>query len=424
VNTLRAKLAVLLTVVIISVITGSTAVLIYLFDPPDERQSIGPLVAQIELMERAIRDAPTLVNIQQTPAGGKVEPDLTAWLRDALKDRGSPRDVVVSRKDDLPLLSIPVDRGWIVLQIPDLPPSGGIFRLLLIWLAVIALGALAVALFFANRMVKPLVLLERAIESVGPDALLPELPITGPAEVRVAAKALNSLSGRLKVAMDSRMRLVAAAGHDLRTPITRMRLRAEFVKEDEDRMMWLKDIDELGRIANSAIVLVREESGISAPESLRLDMLIFELVDELRTLSYDVTITRSTDVLVRANRTGLSRAFRNLIINAATYGIRARVAIDSAPSEAIVVICDDGPGIPPAMIGQVFEPFFRTNLARTKQFDGAGLGLTIANEIVQRAGGSIVIENGALRGLLQTVKLPAARMLPSEPRQACTRDSA
>jgi len=180
-------------------------------------------------------------------------------------------------------------------------------------------------------------------------------------------------------------------------------------------MMWLKDIDELGRIADSAILLVREESGKSAPESLRLDMLISELVEELRTLSYDVTITRSTDVLVRANRTGLSRAFRNLIINAATYGNRARVTIESTPSEAIVIICDDGPGIPPDMIEHVFEPFFRANLARTKHFDGAGLGLTIANEIVQRAGGSIRIENGALRGLLQTVKLPATRMLPSEP---------
>ena len=413
-NTLRAKLAVLLTVVIISVVGVSTGVLIYLFGP-DDQQAIGPLAEQVELLERVMRVSPALLNIQQKPAGGEIDGEITAWLRDALKARGIPRNVEVSRKDRLPLLSIPVDRGWIITQITDLPPGGGRFNLLLIWLAFIALGALAAALFFANRMVKPLVLLERAIESVGPDALLPELAITGPAEVRVAAKALNSLSSRLKVAIDSRMRLVAAAGHDLRTPITRMRLRAEFVKEDEDRMMWLKDIDELGRIADSAILLVREESGKSAPESLRLDMLISELVEELRTLSYDVTITRSTDVLVRANRTGLSRAFRNLIINAATYGNRARVTIESTPSEAIVIICDDGPGIPPDMIEHVFEPFFRANLARTKHFDGAGLGLTIANEIVQRAGGSIRIENGALRGLLQTVKLQATRMLPSEP---------
>ena len=408
-NTLRAKLAILIAVLIVSVVGISTSVLIYLFRPP-ERQAIDPITEQVQLLDQVARFAPALITIQQKPAGGEIDADLTRWLREALRTRGIPRDVVVSRKNDLPLLSVPVDQGWIITQVSDLPPKGGGFRLLLMWLSLIAFGALAVAFFFADRMVKPLVLLERAIESVGPDALLPELAMTGPAEVRVAAKALNSLSSRLKAAMESRMRLVAAAGHDLRTPITRMRLRAEFVEDDEDRAMWLKDIDELDRIADSAIQLVREESRDSTPESVKLDMLISELVDELRELSYDVTLTRSTAAIVLANRTGLNRAFRNLIINAATHGSRARVAVQSAPSEVTVVIDDDGPGIPPDMIGQVFEPFFRTNRARTKHFDGAGLGLTIANEIVQRAGGSITIENGPLRGLLQTVKLPTEEM--------------
>jgi signal transduction histidine kinase len=409
VNTLRAKLAILIAVLIVSVVGISTSLLLYLFKPPDER-AIDPMVEQVQLLEQVARLAPALITVRQHPAGGEIEANLTGWLREALRARGIPRDVVVSRKNGLPLLSIPVDQGWIITQVSDLPPRGGGFKILLMWLSLIASGALAVALFFANRMVKPLVVLERAIESVGPDALLPELAITGPAEVRVTAKALNSLSSRLKVAMEARMRLVAAAGHDLRTPITRMRLRAEFVEDDNDRAMWLKDIEELDRIADSAILLVREESGKSAPESLRLDMLISEIVDELRTLSYDVTLARSTAGVVRANRTGLNRAFRNLIINAATHGNRARVAVESAPSQVIVVIADDGPGIPPDMIGQVFEPFFRANRARTKHFDGAGLGLTIANEIVQRAGGSITIENGPLRGLLQTVKLPAEEM--------------
>jgi signal transduction histidine kinase len=191
-----------------------------------------------------------------------------------------------------------------------------------------------------------------------------------------------------------------------------MRLRAEFVEDDDDRAMWLKDIDELDRIADSAILLVREDSGKSAPESLRLDMLVSELVSELRLLSYDVTLTRTAPATVRANRTGLNRAFRNLIINAATYGKRARVEVDSTSSEAIVIISDEGPGIPPDMIGQVFEPFFRVNRARTKEFDGAGLGLTIAHEIMQRAGGTITIENGSLRGLLQVVKLPLEMTRP------------
>jgi signal transduction histidine kinase len=415
VNSLRAKLAVLIAVVIISMVGVMTAVLVYLLRPPDELQAIGPLADQVHLLVGVARDAPALVSIERAPAGGTVETDATAWLREVLEARGVPRDVVVSRSKRLPMLSVPVENGWLVVQITDLPPPGGVFNLILMWLALIALGAIAVALFVANRMVKPLVLLERAIESVGSDALLPELPVTGPVEVRVAAKALNSLSSRLKVALESRMRLVAAAGHDLRTPITRMRLRVEFIENDDDREMWLEDIDELGRIADSAILLVREDSGKSVPEPLALDTLISELVGDLRTLSYDVTLTSSTEAIVRASRTGLSRAFRNLMINAATHGKRARVAVQCTSSEARVVIDDDGPGIPPDLIGQVFEPFFRVHPARMKEIDGAGLGLTIAHEIVQRAGGSITIENGASHGLVQTVTLPIEHMPQSGP---------
>lgn len=408
-TTLRAKLALLIAAAIISAVGISTGALVYLLGP-DERQAIGPLAEQVQMLDRVAREAPALVSIEPKPDEGEVETDITSWLREALAARGIPRDVLVSRDArNLPMLSIPVDQGWIVKQITDLPPQGGFLSALLLWLALIAFGAIAIALFFANRMVKPLVLLERAIESVGPDALLPELAIKGPAEVRVAAKALNSLSSRLKAAMESRMRLVAAAGHDLRTPITRMRLRAEFVDNDEDRTMWLKDIDELAQIADSAILLVREESKKSVTEPLRLDVLIAAIADELRTLSYDVTLTRTDATIVRADRTSLSRAFRNLIINAATHGKRARVAVDGSSSEASVVIDDDGPGIPPDMIGRVFEPFFRAHPARIKNIDGAGLGLTIAFEIVQRAGGSITIENGHAHGLLQTVKLPLDR---------------
>lgn len=414
-TTLRAKLAMLIAAAIVSAVGISTGVLVYLLGP-DERQAIGPLTEQVHFLERVAREAPALVSIKPKPDEGEVETDITSWLRETLATRGTPRDVLVSRDArNLPMLSVPVDQGWIVKQITDLPPQGGFLNALLLWLALIAFGAVAIALFIANRMVKPLVLLEKAIETVGPDAVLPELVVTGPAEVRVAAKALNSLSSRLKIAMESRMRLVAAAGHDLRTPITRMRLRAEFVDNDEDRTMWLKDIDELARIADSAILLVREESSKSATQPLRLDMLVSEIADELRTLSYDVTLTRSAATVVRANRTSLSRALRNLIINAATHGRRARVAVESTSSEASVVIDDDGPGIPPDMIGQVFEPFFRVHPARTKNIDGAGLGLTIAHEIVQRAGGSITIENGTAHGLLQTVKLPVDHMPQSRP---------
>lgn len=415
-NTLRVKLAVLIAVTIISVVGITIVARVYLLGLPDERQAIGPMVSQVELLEQVARAAPSLLSIQPQPGEGQVDADLTSWLREALAERGAPRDVLVTRtaSRDLSMLSIPMGGGWLVTQLTDMPPPGGIFNAIVVFFALFALGAIAIAIFFANRMVKPLVLLEKAIESVGPDALLPELPVSGTVEVRVAAKALNSLSSRLKAAMESRMRLVAAAGHDLRTPITRMRLRAEFVENADDRAMWLKDINELARIADSAIELVREDSRKSKPEYLKLDVLVADIVDELHALSHDVTLTRTVSSVVRADRVSLSRAFRNLIINAATHGRRARVAVETTPLETTIIIDDDGPGIPTELLDRVFEPFFRVHPARMKETDGTGLGLTIAHEIVQRAGGSISIENGALRGLVQIVRIPAASMANHE----------
>jgi signal transduction histidine kinase len=295
-----------------------------------------------------------------------------------------------------------------------MPPQGAPWRGLARWLLLITFGATAIAVFVANRMVRPLALLESAVESVGPDGALPALPERGPAEVRATAKALNSLSARLKRAMESRMRLVAAAGHDLRTPITRMRLRAEFVEDEEERARWLTDLDELERIADSAILLVREESGSAPPELIHLDELVGSIGAELRDQNLDVTEIAVEPVKVRAGRLTLNRALRNLIINAATHGMRARVEVGASNGVARIVIEDDGPGIPREFLDQVFEPFFRTDPARRQDIRGAGLGLTIAKEIVQRAGGTISISNGASGGLRQVVELPRAADAPQE----------
>jgi signal transduction histidine kinase len=257
-------------------------------------------------------------------------------------------------------------------------------------------------------MVKPLVMLESAVASVGPEGFLPLLPERGPAEVRATAKALNSLSSRLKSAIESRMRLVAAAGHDLRTPITRMRLRAEFVESEEDRALWLRDMEELERIADSAIQLVREEAGKAEPELLRIDELVSDIVEELKTHGYNISVTKLEPARVSASRLALARALRNLMINAATHGVGAHVAVIRRSDRTLVTIDDEGPGIPENMMGQVFEPFFRADPARRQATPGAGLGLTIAREIIQRAGGSVRIGNRAAGGLAQVVDLPTA----------------
>ena len=408
-NKLRVKIALLMVVAIVSVVGLLTAVLFYLLGPPKRQHSLVSVAQQVELLVRVAEQGSSAIELAPHPSPGRVWQDLTGRLRDTLAARGLDLAVTVSRDGwRAPLvISIPVGaRGWLLLPMADVPPPGAPWRGLIRWLLLITIGATAIAVFVANRMVRPLALLESAVEQVGPDGALPALPERGPAEVRATAKALNSLSSRLKRAMESRMRLVAASGHDLRTPITRMRLRAEFVEDEEERARWLADLDELEHIADSAILLVREESGKAPPELIQLDELVGSIGAELRAQHLDVTETAAEPVKVRAGRLTLNRALRNLIINAATHGVRARVAVTGANGVARIVIDDEGPGIPPELLDQVFEPFFRSDPARRQDIRGAGLGLTIAREIVQRAGGAISISNREQGGLRQVVELP------------------
>ena len=411
-NTLRAKIALLLVVAIVSVVGILTWVMIAMLAPPPPQRTTEPLADQVEMFLRVAKQDTSALTLVREPSGGDLRENATARLRTELAERGVDLPVTISRKDwNAPLVvSIPIaGKGWLLLPIADLPPQRKPWYGLLKWLALITVGVSAIAIFAAHRMVQPLVLLENAVESVGPDAIIPLLPEKGPAEVRATARALNSLSSRLRSAIESRMRLLAAAGHDLRTPITRMRLRAEFVEDEEERRLWLTDLDELERIADSAILLVREESGKTSPEALRLDTLVTGIAGELKDQNLDVTVTGTQTVSVRAGKLALSRALRNLMINAATHGRQATVSVADADGAdgavAQVIIEDEGPGIPPELLYRVFEPFFRVDPGRRQNIAGAGLGLTIAREIVQRAGGDIKISNRNGGGLKQVVEL-------------------
>ncbi len=184
-----------------------------------------------------------------------------------------------------------------------------------------------------------------------------------------------------------------------------MRLRAEFVA-GEERGLWLRDIDELQRIAHSAIQLVHEETTKTPAETLRLDELVGNVVAELREQDLEIELAGTSEVYVKACRLTLSRALRNLCINAATHGLRGKITV-TAGTTARITIADQGPGIAPDMVDQVFEPFFRADRARSQNIPGAGLGLTISREIIRKAGGDITIANRPGGGLVQTVDLPA-----------------
>lgn len=335
--------------------------------------------------------------------------DMSAALQTALAAEGETRHAeVIDTGDPEPVAGLQLADGrWMLFSFPKplrFPPE--VLFALGAGLVLMVAGIVAVALVMARRVTRPFAILDGAVRSVGPDGVLPHMPETGSGEARQTAMALNALSDRLRGAMESRMRLVAAAGHDLRTPMTRMRLRAEFLPE-EDRVAWLADLDELDAIADSAIKLVKEEGAGEDREPVPLDVLVRETVIELSVAKLPVELTAAEPTSVAAGPLALRRALRNLITNAATHGGGARVRLEADESSARILIEDDGPGIPAEMLSQVFEPFFRASPARTQTTKGAGLGLAIAREIIERSGGSIEISNRPEGGLLQVVRLRA-----------------
>jgi len=407
-NTLRVRIALLLMTSIVAVVALITIATMYVFRAPDD-DVIDLVAKQMILMERLARSDPENRELKVSPASGVIDENRTAIFKDATARLGSPLDVVVTTKKGqdsrrFQTASLRVgSRGWLIIDI-DPPPDIE----LVWWLIFITIGVGGIGVLAANRMTRPLVLLESAVEMVKPDGVLPQIPEEGSAEVQATARALNMLSDRLKRAMESRMRLIAGAGHDFRTPLTRMRLRAEFVADNEDRALWLRDIAELDHIADSAIELVRLESTGTVPEVISLDELVGSVAAELREQNFQIDLSEIAEVRVSGNRIALKRALRNLLINAATHGERGSVGVSKGDT-ARITIRDDGPGIAPDMLQQVFEPFFRADPARSQHIPGAGLGLTISREIIRKAGGEIKISNGQDSGLVQIIDLPIAR---------------
>lgn len=318
----------------------------------------------------------------------------------------NPRDLIAIRLKDGRWLNVPMDAG------PMLPPPSFPLRLVA-WLMLTGVGFTAVILVVVNRLLRPLVLLQKTVDEIGPNGELPVLEETGSGEVRAAVRTINALGERLKGAMDSRMRIVAAAAHDLRTPLTRLRLRAEFLSDEDEREKWFADLEELDRIADSAIRLVREEVSSSDLELVGLDELAGAVCGEARQSGLDAVLEDGEPVIVPARPLSLKRAVRNLVVNAATHGRGARLKVWSDGQNAHLLVQDEGPGIPDTLIDRAFEPFFRIDPARQAAIPGAGLGLAIAHEIITRHGGTLRLTNRAKGGLCQHVTLPLESTPPA-----------
>lgn len=278
------------------------------------------------------------------------------------------------------------------------------------FIVMMLLGGMMITLAVRQLLV-PVKTLARAAELFGRDVVNAQpLPETGPEEIATAARAFNTMAARIRRFVEDRTFLLTAIGHDLRTPITRLKLRAEYMEDDEQRAKMLADLDEMEAMVAATLAFGKDITTTEPLARLDLASLLRTLVDEAADLDPERAETLDYQgplhLPINARPLALKRALSNLITNALKYGDAARVRLHPPVKGMLrIEIEDDGPGIPVEEMERVFEPFRRLETSRNRETGGSGLGMSIARNIIRAHGGDIALANLA-QGLRVSVTLP------------------
>ncbi len=304
---------------------------------------------------------------------------------------GTPVRVVVRSGPDSPW---ELDRPWLLFYVLLLP-------LCLVVLAYVV----------ARMATAPLGKLGAAAAEFGRDIDRPPLPERGPSEVRAAAAAFNAMQSRIRSHLRERTQMLAAVAHDLQTPLTRLRLRLEQVPAEDLRAKLVGDLEAMQSMIREGLEFARSSDAGATTRRVDLDSLLATVCADAVDAGQDVSLSGRTGASITVDAGALQRAITNLIDNAVKYGGFARVTATREGRQVVVRVRDGGPGIPPAQLEAVFDPFYRLETSRSRETGGTGLGLTIARNIVQRYGGALTLRNhpdGGLEAVLTLTPEPAA----------------
>ncbi len=291
-------------------------------------------------------------------------------------------------------------------------------RFALVTIGFVAISLLVFSLWAALSLTRPLTNFANAAESFGLDSAPAQLPETGPEEIRKATRAFNRMQRRIAEMASQRTRMLASISHDLRTPITRMRLRAEYIENRDTRLKLMRDLDQMEAMVGSCLDYLR---GVPQQEMVVLDLasLLQAVADQFTDMGSYARYYGPDHVTAFGSPDDLERAFSNLIDNAVKYAESPEIRLFETNDEAIVEVVDRGPGIPPEKREFMLEPFERGDIATSPNAkDGFGLGLAIARAIVEAHGGRLALNERAGGGLVARVSLPKVAASQKEISQA------
>ncbi len=307
------------------------------------------------------------------------------------------------------------DGQWLnsTMMSPEPPPSD-------IWLLAISTFVtfafvLVAALWVAQRLSRPLKDLTTAASRVGAAASEPEeVAIRGPGDVRQTLEAFNAMSRRVSQLLGEKDVMLGALGHDLRTPLSSLRIRIETMEPESERQKAVKTIEEASRLLEDILELARQGRSSEPVQTIDLSILIEDIVEDYAETGAPVSLASSEKAPVACRPVLFRRALRNLIDNAISYGQAAHLSVKKSGSEVLVAIEDDGPGMSEEALASATRPFIRGEASRSRITGGAGLGLTLADAIAKAHGGSLELKNRSPHGLAAIIHLPLATPTANE----------
>jgi signal transduction histidine kinase len=315
------------------------------------------------------------------------------------------REVPIQPGDLVVQIALPLDQ-WALLRVHS-DKLGRFWHRFAIRAGVTFLVIGLLSVLAARRLAGPIDDFARAAEQLGTGQKVSPLAERGPRELRVATRAFNQMLERLRRFLEDRTRMLAAISHDLRTPLARLRLRAEFIEDEDQRAATRADLDAMSEMIRATLVFARDDAQREQANLVDLSVLVADICDDIAELGGDVSLAETSHVSARCQPTAIGRAVANLIENAVKYGGCARVQLVNEAHGVAVVVDDDGPGIPLNEQEKVFAPFYRLEQSRNRDTGGVGLGLAVSRTIAREHGGDVKLSNRTPAGLRVRLELPA-----------------
>ncbi|MDH5546385.1 MAG: ATP-binding protein [Gammaproteobacteria bacterium] len=271
--------------------------------------------------------------------------------------------------------------------------------------AAILFGLIFIGYIISRQLIKPLRRLAETAQRFSTDLKSETLVLKGPKEVRDTAQSFNQMQQRIQRFVEERMQLIAAISHDLRTPLTRLRLRVETIEDEEQRNKALRDIEDMRAMIQSTLAFIRDDAATEVSVKADIASLVQTICDDTSDIYGPATYTGPDRCISLCKPNSLKRALANIIENGVIYGKNVTVTLSCGETEISLLIDDQGDGIPPDQFENVFLPFYRIDKSRNRETGGIGLGMSVSRTTIHAHGGKILLSNKKEGGLRVEVKL-------------------